>query len=415
MDDTKKKNIRNIFIGVFAAIVLFCALLQTDKVASIFHFIQDMLAPFVVGGVFAFILNVPMRLFERMLKGIKRDGLRRTLAITLTFVFVGVILAIVFMLLIPEVVRTITDVMPVLEKFFTVDLKNFVNDLLEKYPQIYDKLNSFIENGFNLESIITKVWSFVSTSLDVVLTGITSVVGFVYTFFIDAFVSIVFTVYCLSQKEVLARQGRKLLYAFLREKHADQIVRILRLTNSTFSNFLSGQCIEVVILGSMFAVSMAILNMKYIPLISVLIAVTAFIPIVGAWIGCIVGAFLMLVTEPIQALWFIILFLSLQQIENHLIYPKVVGNSIGLSGMWVLIAVAVGGDLFGVAGMFLMIPVTSVIYTLMGEYTAKRLERRGIDPNKLRAHPPELRSRIKAKIKKNKVPKAPSKEDDSKD
>ena len=302
-----------------------------------------------------------------------------------------------------------------LEKFFTVDLKNFVNDLLEKYPQIYDKLNSFMENGFNLESIITKVWTFVSTSLDVVLTGITSVVGFIYKFFIDAFVAVVFTVYCLSQKEVLARQGRKLLYAFLREKHADQIIRILRLTNSTFSNFLSGQCIEVVILGSMFAVSMAILNMKYIPLISVLIAVTAFIPIVGAWIGCIVGAFLMLVTEPIQALWFIILFLSLQQIENHLIYPKVVGNSIGLSGMWVLIAVAVGGDLFGVAGMFLMIPVTSVIYTLMGEYTAKRLERRGIDPNKLRAHPPELRSKIKAKIKKNKASKSPSKEDDSTD
>ncbi len=403
--EINKKTLRNILLGIFGAIILYCALMQTEKVGAIFNFIKSMLAPFIVGGVVAFILNVPMRLFERLLKGIKKNGLRRTLAISLTFIFVGLILAGVFILLIPEVVKTITDVTPVLERFFTVDVKNFIVDLLEKYPQIYDKLNSFLEGGFDLESTITKVWGVVSTSLDVVLTGITSVVGFISNLLMDTFVAVVFTVYCLSQKETLARQGRKLLYSLLREKHADQVVRVLRLTNSTFSNFLSGQCIEVVILGSMFAVSMAILKMDYIPLISVLIAVTAFIPIVGAWIGCIVGAFLMLVTEPIQAVWFVILFLSLQQIENHLIYPKVVGNSIGLSGMWVLIAVAVGGELFGVAGMFLMIPMTSVIYTLMGEFTNKRLAKRGIDPDKLRAHPPELRSKIKEKISKKKSKK----------
>lgn len=400
--ESNKKTLRNIFIGVFGAIILYCALMQTEKVGAIFNFFKSMLAPFIVGGVVAFILNVPMRLFEKLLKGIKKHGLRRTLAITLTFIFVGLILAIVFMLLIPEVIQTVTDLIPVLEKFFTVDVKNFIIDTLDKYPQIYDKLNSFLEGGFDLESLITKAWNIVGKSLDVVLTGITSAVGFMSSLLMDAFVAIVFTVYCLSQKEVLARQGRKLLYAFIREKHADQIIRILRLTNTTFSNFLSGQCIEVVILGSMFAVSMAILGMDYIPLISVLIAVTAFIPIVGAWIGCIVGAFLMLVTEPIQAVWFVILFLSLQQIENHLIYPKVVGNSIGLSGMWVLIAVAVGGEIFGVAGMFLMIPMTSVIYTLMGEFTHKRLANKGIDPDKLRAHPPELRSKIKEKINKKK-------------
>lgn len=406
--ENNKKSVRNIFLGVFAAIILYCALMQTDKVASIFKFIKDMLSPFIVGGVIAFILNVPMRSFEKLLKGIKADGFRRVLAITLTFVFVALILAVVFILLIPEVVQTITDVVPVLEQFFMVDLKNFIVDLLDKYPVIYEKLNSFLKGGFDLESILTKVWSFVSTSFDVLLTGITSAVGFVSKLFMDAFIAVVFTVYCLSQKEVLARQGRKLLYAFLKEKHADQIVRILRLTNATFSNFLSGQCIEVVILGSMFAVSMAILRMPFIPLISVLIAVTAFIPIVGAWIGFAVGFFLLLIANPIQSVWFAILFVALQQIENHLIYPKVVGTSIGLSGMWVLIAVAVGGDLFGVAGMFLMIPMTSVIYTLMGEYTAMRLKKKGVDPDKLRAHPPELKSKIKEKIKKKKEAKKAS-------
>ena len=142
--------------------------------------------------------------------------------------------------------------------------------------------------------------------------------------------------------------------------------------------------------------------MDYIALISVLIAVTAFIPIVGAWIGCVVGAFLMLVTSPIQAVWFVVLFLTLQQIENHLIYPKVVGNSIGLSGMWVLIAVAVGGAVFGVAGMFLMIPMVSVLYTLLQEITNKKLDASAIEVEKLKPHPPELNSKFKEKRADNK-------------
>ena len=210
-------------------------------------------------------------------------------------------------------------------------------------------------------------------------------------------------VYVLLAKETLARQGRKVLYAFLPEGASDYIVRVLRLTNSTFSNFLSGQCVEVCILGSMFAISMAIFRMPYIPLISVLIAVTAFIPIVGAFIGCIVGAFLIFVNDPLQAVIFVGMFLALQQIENNIIYPRVVGTSIGLNGMWVLIAVAVGGELFGIAGMFLMIPVTSVIYTLIREVTNNRLNKLTIDPEKLKDQPPELRSHFKEKRKENKA------------
>jgi predicted PurR-regulated permease PerM len=173
----------------------------------------------------------------------------------------------------------------------------------------------------------------------------------------------------------------------------------MRLTNSTFSNFLSGQCIEVVILGTMFAIAMSIFGMPYIPLISVLIAVTAFIPVVGAWVGCILGGFLIFVANPSQALWFVIMFIILQQIENNLIYPKVVGTSIGLSGMWVLVAVALGGQLMGVAGMFLMIPIVSVFYTLFQEHTHRRLQMRDIDSEKLNVQPPELSSKLKNKIK----------------
>ena len=214
-------------------------------------------------------------------------------------------------------------------------------------------------------------------------------------------IAIVFAIYSLFQKETLARQGRKLIYAYLPEHFCDNTIRVLRLTNSTFSNFLSGQCIEVVILGCMFAISMAIFGMPYIPLVSVLVAVTAIIPVVGAWVGCVLGAFLILVANPLQAVWFVVMFLVLQQIENNLIYPRVVGTSIGLSGMWVLVAVAVGGQLMGVAGMFLMIPVTSVVYTLLREAINNRLQGKVIDPVKLTAQPLEIEPKFK-KIKKNK-------------
>ena len=148
---------------------------------------------------------------------------------------------------------------------------------------------------------------------------------------------------------------------------------------------------------------MAIFRMPYIPLISVLVAVTAFIPVVGAWAGCIIGAFLILISDPVQAFWFVIMFLVIQQIEGNMIYPKVVGTSIGLSGMWVLFAIGIGGELMGILGMFLMIPVVSVLYTLLREWTHNRLAKRDVAEDKLREQPPELVSRFKEKRKQSKA------------
>ena len=150
---------------------------------------------------------------------------------------------------------------------------------------------------------------------------------------------------------------------------------------------------------------MAILRMPFIPLVSVLIAVTALIPVVGAFVGCVLGAFFILVNDPIQAIIFVAMFLILQQIENNMIYPKVVGTSIGLPGMWVLVAVSVGGEIMGVGGMFIMIPIAAVLYTLAREFTSKRVAQRGIDPDKLRDHPPELKSKFKEKREKKREQK----------
>ena len=395
MLEINKKTLRNVFLVVAACIVLYWILHETERVQRVFAVIKGVASPFVIGAALAFIFNVPMRAFEGLLKGIKNKNGRRLLAILLTFIALLLVLALVFWLLIPQLVETIQSLIPKLSSFF-VNVGKVINQFLIDNPELMET----ISQGTNIQSLdwgtlVQKAATMVGDSVSAIFSGAVIAIGSLASTVMNLFISVVFAIYCLFQKEKLARQGRKLLYAFLPEKAADEIIRILRLANSTFSNFLSGQCVEVCILGALFAVSMAIFRMPYIPLVSVLVAVTAFIPIVGAWAGCIIGAFLILVANPIQAVWFVVMFLVLQQIENNMIYPRVVGTSIGLSGMWVLIAVAIGGEIMGVAGMFLMIPAASVVYTLVCEITHKQLDKKTIDPEKLKEQPPVLQSKFK--------------------
>ncbi len=194
------------------------------------------------------------------------------------------------------------------------------------------------------------------------------VINGVMTFFIG----FVFAIYILIQKETLGRQCIKVMNAFFPKKVVDKIYNVCSLSHKTFSKFITGQCLEALILGMMFFVSMTIFRLPYALLVGVLIAFTALIPMIGAFIGCAVGAFLILMVNPMQAVFFIILFLVLQQIEGNLIYPHVVGNSVGLPSMWVLFAVTVGGKLMGIVGMLVFIPLMSVLYTLFRELVNKR-------------------------------------------
>ena len=246
-------------------------------------------------------------------------------------------------------------------------------------------------------TILRNALTFLSDRLSTWMGGAVNVIGNVTSGIVNVVIGIVFALYCLSRKEILARQGRRILYSVISEKHADEVIRVMRLTNATFSNFISGQALEAVILGCLFAVAMALFKMPYIPLVSVTISVTALIPVVGAFVGCVVGAFFILVDDPLLALTFVAMFLVIQQLENNLIYPRVVGTSIGLPGMWVLVAVTVGGELMGVAGMLLMIPLASVLYTLAREFTDKKLAERNIPREKLLDHPPEIKSEFQKK------------------
>lgn len=408
-----KKTLKNIFVGVALCIVLYWILHETERVSATLAVIGDVLFPFVLGASLAFILNVPMRAIESVMGGVKKNGLRRGLSVLLTFIAVLLVLAVVFLLLIPQIGDTIESLVPKLLEFFN-KVQTFVIDSVNNNPDLVALIGSEL-NNFDWAGLVQEAIKMVTNSVTAIVSGAFIAISTASSVLMDVVIAIVFAVYCLFQKETLARQGRKLVYAFLPEKTADYIIRVLRLANATFSNFFSGQCLEVCILGTMFAITMAIFRMPYIPLVSVLVAVTAFIPVVGAWIGCVLGAFFILVANPLQAVWFIVMFLALQQIENNLIYPKVVGTSIGLSGMWVLIAVGVGGSLMGVAGMFLMIPVTSVIYTLLSEYTDKRLRNTTVDPKKLEVQPPQIqRFRDRQKTKKEKKQKTQEVENQTK-
>ena len=398
-----KKTIRNIFLGVISCIILYWILHETERVRVVWNVFVKMVSPFFFGGAFAFVLNVPMRAIEnRLLVNIKNAKLKRGLSLLIAIILLLLILMAVVLLLIPQIIDTIESILlqiPVFYDRLVLTVRGFLNN----YPDVWEWLSANIDfESMNFGSILEKILSIVGNSATQIFTGAVSAIGTVSSGIVNFVLGFFFSIYCLLRKEILVVHGKKLLYAFLPEETADSWIRVLQLSNTTFSNFISGQCLEAVILGCMFAVAMLIFGMPYIPLISVLIAVTALIPIVGAFAGCILGAFFILVNDPIQAGWFVVMFLVIQQIEGNLIYPRVVGTSIGLPGMWVLVAVAVGGELMGPVGMLLMIPLASVGYALLREHCNKTIKDKNISDEKLAVQPPVLRKRLKEHLEKHK-------------
>ena len=396
-----KKLLKTLFWGGAACIFLVWVLLYSEQVASFLNAIWKLISPFVYGAAIAFIFNVPMRAVERQLGGIRKAGLRRALAILITLALLVLIIAMVVELLVPQIQATV-DSLAVTIPAFVKRTANSAMELLQENPE----LQEWVMANINLEAIswtelLKQAGDLLGSGVSTILGGTVTAIGSVAGGIVNLVISLAFSVYCLARKEILSRQGRRILYSILPEKLTDEIVRVLRLTNATFSNFISGQCLEAVILGCLFAVAMLLLKMPYIPLISVIIGVTALIPVVGAFVGCVVGAFFILVNDPLQAVIFVAMFLVLQQLEGNLIYPRVVGNSVGLPGMWVLVAVTVGGDLMGVAGMLLMIPLASVAYALLREFTDKRLAERNIPLDKLQDQPMEARPKRSAAVKRD--------------
>ena len=401
-----KKVLMRIFLCVLGCIVFYWVLHEGDRVQTFWSFLTGIFSPFVMGGALAFVFNVPLRFFERRVSFVKNLSLRRAIAIAMTILAVALVFALVMVLLVPQLEKTILSLVEQLPSFFE-NIDELLNTFLSEHPELREMLG--IEEGeirIDWMNVVKVVSDALTGGIETIFNSAVAVVSGTFSAIFNMIISVIFAFYCLAQKETLARQGRKLLYALIRKERADYIVRVFRMTNSAFSNFFTGQCLEALILALLFVPAMLIFRMPYIPLICVVIAVTALIPMVGAFVGCILGAFLILVYDPMLAVTYVIMFLLIQQFENNVIYPKVVGKSVGLPGMWVLLAVAVGGGMFGVAGMLLMVPIVSVIYTLVIEFIRGRLAEREIEEECLMPQPPELERHFvftrKKKVKSDK-------------
>ena len=378
--DLSKMSIKKIRELIVFTALLVVALWKFDVVLGVLKTIWDIIFPFVLGGAIAFLTNVPMSFLEKKIfENVKKKNkivrkLKRPISLILTIVLVVGVIALVMFGVIPQLTRTMGT------------LVTSINDFI---PQMQSWIGEFFHNNQEIMNLVDQIefdpdqaikWGIsllgngAGNMMNTTMSAVGSIVSGVATFFI----AFSFAFYILFQKEKLHIQIRKVFFAFLPRQKADTFLKVCSLTYRTFANFLAGQCLEAVILGSMFVVTLSILKMPYALLIGILIAFTALIPIFGAFIGCAVGSFLIFMVNPQQAILFVIVFLVLQQIEGNLIYPHVVGESVGLPSIWVLAAVTIGGNLMGIVGMLVFIPLLSVLYTIFREFVYLRLKKQNI-------------------------------------
>lgn len=381
-----ERSKRNTILWLIVFGVIFYTAVQRVEFGGVLGVVK----PFLLGAGIAFVLNVPMRAIERVLaplfakkSGETRKGLLRTVSMLLTFaLFIGVVL-VVCLMIVPEIGRSARTLSGYLAQFYEM-LIPYINQLTEFFPDLADLSRSWenINWAETVQQVFGFLWDFlwngglIDNTFGVAATLVSGLASL--------FIGLVFAIYLLLMKEKLARQFRQLGYAYLPENRMDEIAEVSQMANDTFSHFLSGQCVEAVLLGAMFFIVMTFGRFPYALMISVLIAVTALIPLFGAFIGCAVGTFLILIVSPIKAVWFLVIFLVLQQLEGNLIYPRVVGSSVGLPSIWVLAAVTLGAGMMGVAGMFLAIPAFSVIYQVLRKDSLRRVREKHIPKEKYR-------------------------------
>ena len=387
--DWNKQTVKSLLLVICGGVAFYCALQNLDTVAAGVGRLLGILSPFILGGALAFVLNVPMRAIERHLFPNSRRvaKFRRPLALVLTLLAVLGVLTLATSVIGPGIADAVMSIV----RQIPAALKRLQDQLeaLAAYLPVLEQTLQDLEVSIPWQDWYSAAVEFARNLGTGLVTSGSGLIGGVVSGVSTFVISLIFSFYILIQKEKLSRHGRQVLYALLPTRQADRALEVLRLTNRIFSSFLSGQCLEACILGTLFVVAMTIFRMPYALLVGVLIALTALIPIVGAFIGCAVGALLIAIDNPWTALWFILLFLVLQQVEGNLIYPHVVGSSVGLPSIWVLTAVTLGGSLMGIAGMLFFIPLCSVLYALFRSYVKGRLTEKAVPVSKWRDPPPD--------------------------
>ena len=379
MFELDKKNVKKIILIVAFGVILYWTLQNLETVGNAIGFVIQLIFPFILGLALAFLLNIIVNLIENKILVFKKQGkfmtkIKRPLSITLSVILLLAIMCFILFLVVPELINTFSIFA---QNIPTVgeNIKQWAQQMTVDYPKISEQIKNINIDWNTVNQNLLKyaqsgVSTILTTSINFIVATISGVVNFVIGF--------IFAIYILLQKEKLIRQAKKLLYAYLPNKRAHKIIHTANLANKTFNNFMTGQLTEAFILGFLCFIGMLILRIPYALTISVLIGFTALIPLVGAFLGAGIGVILIVVSSPIKAVVFVIFIIVLQQIEGNLIYPKVVGNSVGLSGMWVMVAITIGGSTMGLVGMVICVPIASVIYTVMSERVNIRLRKKQI-------------------------------------
>ena len=359
--ENRFKTKQNVYlILIVLGIVLAVALNAKDVLIKFFGFL-GIFKPIFLGCVIAFILNIVVSLWEKIFfpntKSKYLQKSRRGICILLSFLSVILILYLVYMLVVPQLSKSIAVIS---NKF--PDLYESIRDEAIKHssslPTIREKLLSSDKTG---QEAIQKLIG----TLSIWTSNIFNIIGSVFGVMADFVMSTIIAIYIVAGKETLGRQFKKLFKRFLPEGFTKKMYYVLDIANSTFASFFTGQFIEAIILGSLCTVGLFIFRFPYAPMIGSVVGFTALIPLIGAYIGGAFGFFMILTHSPIQAILFIVFLVILQQIEGNLIYPRVVGGSVGLPGVWVIIAIIIGGGLAGIAGVFFSVPVTATIYKIL--------------------------------------------------
>lgn len=351
-------------VGVTALIFYLC-ISFLPGLGSLFVKILGAASPIFIGCAIAFVLNILMNFYERhIFKNPKKKffiAIKRPISILLAFLTLAAIITVVLWLILPQLISAIE----MLIQQLPTALQNTVA-WFDKTEILSDDVINVL-SGIDFKTQIDKIVSAVTGGFGDVLGVAVNIVTSVFSGVVTTFLSIIFSVYILFSKEKLGEQINRTMGIYLKNTWYDKIKYVLSIAQRCFHNYISGQCIEALILGVLCMVGMFILRLPYAPMISALIAFTALIPIAGAYIGAIVGAFLILMVSPVKALIFLIFIIVLQQIEGNLIYPKVVGSKMGLPAIWVLAAVTIGGGIMGVLGMLLGVPTAATIYYIVQE------------------------------------------------
>lgn len=368
---------KNTILLVTYIIVLTFVLFNYKSTFSIGRNALHILSPFLLGFAMAFVLNLPMKIFEKrvffFLDNHKSNfvrSMKRPLSILFTLIVITCLLVALFMFVIPQFIDSVSILLKDVPGYIR-SLESWVSEYINSTEILQSIANYLLDAWQDLLKVTGQI-------LGTSLSGILDITVNITSGIVDFVLSLFLAIYMLASKETLIRNLKKFLYAFLNKRTADKIINVGQISNVTFASFITGQCTEAVIIGVLCFIGMLILRMPYALLISVLVGSTALIPIFGAFIGTIPSAFIIFIIDPWKSLGFIIFIIVLQQFEGNVIYPRVVGGSIGLSGLWVMLAMLIGGSTLGFIGMLLGIPMFAVIYKLLGKSTNDKLKDKGI-------------------------------------